>query len=307
MASGTVFTVTSPEPVEGQPVPNSTVHVLGSHLEPGRTTTSGPATRSVAVDPTRKRLYTVNGVGGLSMLDATSLQTLATAQFDLHLLDVAVDPAAGLVYVSQWSIPGGKVHVLRADDLSVVATVTESGGFHGPQGLAVDADAQRVYVARDFRSGGPSGPVVTALSVIRRVPGGQHVIERTVPLGEPAVQPIDVAVDGPANLVFVAGLGSAQVHPRLIVLDRSTHVVLGHERIPGPARAVAARPGTGLAYVVGEAGLTVVDGRTRTRELTLKLGRQPHAVAVDPDTGATYVGDRIDGTITRIDAMDGLG
>ncbi|HEY7487246.1 MAG TPA: YncE family protein [Streptosporangiaceae bacterium] len=307
VGGGVVYAASCAPKIQGAPLPSGHVHALGSHLEPGVTAPAGKLTRSVAVNPATNRLYVVNDAESVTMLDATTLQPLATQPLGFGLADVDIDPGAGLVYVSQWLVTGGKVHVFRADDLTKVGVVTEASGFHGPQGIAVDAAAQRVYVARDFLSGGPDGPVVTALSVIRRLPDGQHIVERTVPLGEPAVQPIDVAVDVPAGLVYVAGLGSAQTPPRLLVLDRATCAVLGHVLIPGPARAVAAHPGTGVAYVVGEAGLTVVDAVDRTRQITLPIGAQPGAVTVEPESGVCYVGDLHDGTLTRIDPLDGLG
>jgi DNA-binding beta-propeller fold protein YncE len=58
---------------------------------------------------------------------------------------------------------------------------------------------------------------------------------------------------------------------------------------------------------VGEAGVSVVDGNNLAALLTIPLGRQPFAVAVDADTGVTYAGDRLDGTIHRIDAIPGIG
>jgi DNA-binding beta-propeller fold protein YncE len=308
-AGGVVYAAGGPPQAAGEPPVSGTLFTLGSHLEPDQTAPGGQHTRSVAVDPVRNRLYVVNSAVGVAMLDATTLQTLAAVTLGRGLIDVAVDPATGLVYVSQsLTGPGGGVHVLSADDLAKVALVTEPSGFYGPHGLAVDSAAQRIYVARDFRLGGPCAPAVTALSVIHRRDDGRHVIERTVPLGEQAVRAIDVAVDPAAGLVYVAGLGGADLSPRLMVLDRAKHTLLGHVPIPGgSARAVAARPGTGMAYVVGEGGLTVVDAAGRAREITHRLGRRPWTVAVDPDTGVAYVGDRVDGTVTRIEPLDGIG
>jgi DNA-binding beta-propeller fold protein YncE len=163
----------------------------------------------------------------------------------------------------------------------------------------------RVYVAQTFHSGGPNDPVVNELSSLS-LEGGL-VFERKVELGGPGAQPVDVAVDAPSELLFVSTLGNPNHHPGVYVVDRQTFEVRGKVPTPRVARAVACRPGTGLAYAVGEGGLTVIDGHNLAALTTVPLGQQPFAVAVDPTTGVAYVGDRFGGTLTRIDAIAGLG
>ena len=163
-------------------------------------------------------------------------------------------------------------------------------------------------MARAFRSGGPDGPVVSGYAVIFQRPDGGYGVS-SVNLGEPLVQPVDVAVDAPAELGFVAALGGpSTVPPQLIIFNRAgLPTVRGRVRLPGNPHGVAVLPGTGIAYVATDAGLCLVDGRSETLELTIPLDRGPTSIAVDPATGVTYVGDRFEGSVTRIDTAAILG
>jgi DNA-binding beta-propeller fold protein YncE len=311
VGNGIVYATVAPQVIEGTPPPASgTLHRLGQHLEPGVATTVTPGARNLAVDPLNKWLYAVTQNDSVRRYDAETLQQLAAAPIGSGAWDVAVTPGGKVVYVSRWQVIGGAVFVLKADDLSQLALLTKSPttpGFHGTLGLAADPDGKRAYVARSFRSGGPGGPVVTGHSiVVARPAGGFAVVDST--LSEPLIQPVDVAVDAPAGLVFLACLGGGGVHPRLLIFNRDGVPALqGTVLLPGSARAVAALPGTGMAYVATDDGLCLVDGKARTLELTLPLGPAPTVIAVDPDSGATFVGDRVDGTVRRVDTAAILG
>jgi hypothetical protein len=215
--------------------------------------------RRPATDPVRNRRYVVHrgpeGVG-VSMVDAMTLKSLTHRVLGSGVHGVAVDPAAGLVYVSHWT--GRKVIVLRADDLSPVDEIGD-GTFSGPLGMAVDPACKRIYVARTNRSFEPD---VEALSVIQRHATGEHTVDRTIPLG-PSVQPWDVALDVPAGLVYVLGLGDSGVPPQVIVLDRQSLDELGRVPVAGTPTAVTALPGTGIAHVAMDTSVLVVDGRRR--------------------------------------------
>lgn len=49
-----------------------------------------------------------------------------------------------------------------------------------------------------------------------------------------------------------------------------------------------------------------VDTNRMEHALTVPLDRQSHSVAVDAATGTAYVGDRLEGTISRVEAPSGL-
>ena len=310
VGNGVVYASVAPQSTQGTPAPASTLHRLGQHLEPGLTATVSPGARSLAVDPTTKRLFAVTTNHSVRRLDPVTLQQQATAPIGFGAWGVAVAPGGQLVYVSRWLVSGGAVFVLRAEDLAQLALLTASPttpAFHGTLGLAADPDGKRAYVARSFRSGGEQGPVVTGHSrIFPRPTGGFAVADST--LSEPLIQPVDVAVDDKAGLVFLACLGGGGVHPRLLVYNRDGVPTLQRTvLLPGSARAVAALPGTGMAYVATDDGLCLVDGKAGTLELTLPVGPGPTVIAVDPESGATFVGDRADGTVRRIDTAAILG
>jgi DNA-binding beta-propeller fold protein YncE len=224
--------------------------------EVGRTTV-GPVTKGIATDPTRNRIYLVDGGNpdaGITMFDGKTLEKLGYHELHAGLHDVAVDAAAGLVYVTHWI--GRRVFVLRADDLAPVDVIGD-GVFTGALGLAVDPATKRIYVARTYRSGEPN---VEALSVIQRHATGEHTIDRTIPLGT-LVQPWDVALDAEAGLLYVLGLGANTTPPQLVVLDLQSLDELGRVLVGGLPLAVTARPGTGVAHVAVGKGVVVVDGR----------------------------------------------
>jgi DNA-binding beta-propeller fold protein YncE len=310
VADGAVFASVNPQVVPGTPAGPGSIRRLGQHLEQTGVVSSFPGARSVATDPVHRRLYTVTQNDAVRMYDLDNLQLLASHPIGFGAFDVAVDPGSELVWVSRWRVEGGAVLVLRGQDLSPVTEITDSPSadlFHGTEGLAADPDGIRAYVARSFRSGGPDGPVATAYSImLKDAAGGYSVAD--LELSDPLIQPVDVAVDAPSGLVFVAGLGGGGTHPQLLVISRDgAPAVKGVVLLPGSARAVATRPGTGFAYVATDDGLCLVDGRSRTLELTVPLGPAPTVVAVDPTSGATFVGDRVDGTVRRVDTAAILG
>ena len=94
-----------------------------------------------------------NGTGSSSvtMLDADTLQTLAERVVGMHV-DVEVDSAAGLVYVSLFG--AAKIMILSADDLSIKGEVVDPVRMRRPHGLAVFPDVggdAMIYVARTVR------------------------------------------------------------------------------------------------------------------------------------------------------------
>jgi DNA-binding beta-propeller fold protein YncE len=283
-----------PEEPIGGPEFNG-LHAVRPDLTPIREREIGVWPRSIAVDDQRRRVYVVHG-STVSALDAGTLATVATQTIGINASMVAVDPAADLVYVTRYS--HGTVHVLRGADLSVVQIFGDKPTLRGCLGVAVHPEGGRLYVARNFRIAEPTATAVT--SIVRR-PDGSHVIDRDAPFGPAHLQPHAVAVDGPAGLVFVACQGGGGVHPTLLTLDAQTLATVSTVVVPGPGMSVAARPGTGIAYLACYSGLVLVDGRAGSIALTVKAGSHPQGVAVDPVTGTAYLTDRSDRTVTRIE------
>lgn len=132
-------------------------------------------------------------------------------------------------------------------------------------------------------------------------------------LSADGTQPVDVAVDTTHKLIFVSCLGGNDIAPSLIVLEHPTMAVLHRVRLFSGGRAVESRSGSGLAYVAGEAGLTIVDGRAGVVATRFQLGDihlnqgLPFSLAVDQVTGTAYVGTRDEATLFRVDAPTDAG
>jgi DNA-binding beta-propeller fold protein YncE len=284
----------------GQP---GLLHHRSADLASVRQAEIGAQPRSLAFDPQRKRIYVAHSDPrnlGVSMLDAGTLQTLAEQRVG-GMLDIQVDVAAGLVYTSRFN--PGLIEVLSADDLSPVAQITDADGrLRRLHGMAVVPGADggaHLYVARIARG---VENEESALTQIRRQPDGSHTVVRSLRFAEVGTQPIDVAVDPVHNMIFVACLGGGGVPAQLIVLEHPTMNELGRVRLLSTGRAVATRPGSAAAHVVGEAGLMVIDGASCSLVSRVQTGGFPLAVAVDPVSGTTHVGRRDDATVVRVDA-----
>ncbi len=272
----------------------SAVHALRGDLSPIGERPIGFWPRAFAVDSSRGRVYVVHG-STVTALNAATLVPVASATIGINASMVAVDVAADLVYVSRYS--HGTVHVLRGADLSVVQVFGDKPTLRGCLGIAVHPAGGRLYLARNFRI---ASPTATAVTMIERRPDGSHAIVRDRTVGPELLQPHEVAVDGPAGLVFVSCQGGGGVHPTLLTLDAATLQPISSVAVPGPCLSVAARPGTGIAYLAGYPGLVLVDGRAGSIALTVKAGSLPQGVAVDAVTGTAYLTDRNDHSVTRI-------
>lgn len=284
----------------GQP---GIVHHRSADLASVRQAEIGAQPRSLAFDPQRKRIYVAHTAPhalGVSMLDAGTLETLAEQRIG-GMLDVQVDVAAGLVYSSRFN--PGLIEVLSAEDLSRVAQITDADGrlrrLHGMAVVSSPDGGAHLYVARIARGVEDEESAVTQ---IRRHPDGSHTVERSLRFAEVGTQPIDIAVDPVHNMVFVSCLGGGGVPAQLIVLEHPTMNELGRVRLLSTGRAVATRPGSATAYVVGEAGLMIIDGTSNSMVSRVQTGGFPLAVAVDAVTGTTHAGRRDDATLVRIDA-----
>lgn len=282
----------SADPVVGT---QSTVHALRGDLTPLGEQPIGFWPRAFAVDERRGRVYVVHG-STVTAMNAGTLAPLASATIGINASMVAVDVAADLVYVTRYS--HGTVHVLRGADLSVVQVFGDKPTLRGCLGIAVHPDGGRLYLARNFRI---ATPTATAVTMVERRPDGSHVVVRDRTVGPELLQPHEVAVDGPAGLVFVSCQGGGTVHPTLLTFDARNLQPISSVPVPGPGLSVAARPGTGVAFLAGYPGLVLVDGRAGSIALTVKAGSLPQGVAVDPVTGTAYLTDRTDHSVTRVD------
>ncbi len=294
----TLFVTHSPVNTPDAPAgegPGNSVHAYRADLTELSSRPIGFWPRSIDVDASRGRLYVVYGPT-VVLLDTKTLATKAEHLIGGNATNVAVDTRAELAYVTRYS--HGTLHVLRGADLQPVEVFGTLQTLRGCIGMALDPARSLIYVARNFRI---AEPTATAVTRIVRRSNGTHAIDRDVTVGPTGLQPQSIALDAKAGLVFVGCLGGGDVHPAMLVLDANTLATLHTVRLPAGAQWVASREGSGIAYVTTSVGLHVLDGRNGRLGITIKAGKHPQAVAVDPVTGVAYVVDRVDHSLTRVE------
>ena len=262
--------------------------------------TVGVGPRSVAVDPVRKLAYVVNsGVMGdvqnfnVMVVDLVIRKVVDQIEIGQGPIDVAVNVGLNRVYVSNPF--AGRIEVIDGATRTKLAPIPIGPG---PQGLAVDETRDLVYVAVTKRGGGQ--PEIARLASFLDNGVTRPRVLPSVHLGDPSIQPVDVAVDPGANRVYVAGLGTATAEPPSVtVVDGATRQIVTRIRNRGPVRAIAVHPEQGLVIAVGDRGVDLIDpGRLEVvRQIDVGL---PFSVA--PGTGSSrqfYVGDFITGELSR--------
>lgn len=256
----------------------------------------GYGPRSVAINPVTNRLYVANAGTGqpadytISVLDARSMQRITDIPTGQGPVDVAVNPRTNRVYAAN----SYQERILVFDGATNTPRTPIVTG-PGTAGLAVDPSRNTVHVALTHRP----EPFVTA--VASYVDDGVHqpVALAPVPLGDPLVQPGDVAVDPGTNRLYVAGLGGNAVHPRLLVVDATNRTLEKEIPLAGPGRAVAINPDAHEVYVSAQSSIAVVD--TVSLEIVRKMpASAAFSVASDVGPGRLlWFGDFVDGTLSR--------
>jgi YVTN family beta-propeller protein len=191
-------------------------------------------------------------------------------------LGVAVDPAAGTVYVANSG--AGTVSVIDEATNAVTATITVGSD---PDAVAVNSTAGTVYV-----TDGGAGTV----SVIDEA---TNAVTATITVGS---DPDAVAVDPSAGTVYVSNFGSGTVS----VIDAATNTVTATITMPIPYSAqgaspsgVAVDPAAGTVYVNVNGGsnaglVAVIDAATNTRTAIIPIAYDTGGIAVDPAAGTVY-------------------
>jgi YVTN family beta-propeller protein len=211
---------------------------------------------------------------------------------------VAVDPAAGTVYVTNQS--DGTVSVVDEATSTVTATIPLGSGqlwAYYPEGVAVDPAAGTVYVANagyGFSDGGNLSVIDAATSTVTAT---------ILPFYNPPSAPADpwgVAVDPTANTVYVTNY---RQYGTVAVIDEATSGVTATIPVGSYPEGVAADPAAGTVYVANfDSGtVSVIDEATSTVTATIPVGSGPEGVAADPAAGTVYV-TSADGTVSVIDA-----
>ena len=213
------------------------------------------------------------------MIDAATRAVTATIPVGSGPFGVAVDPAAGTVYVTNNG--DGTVSVIDAATRAVTATIPVGSG---PDGVAVDPAAGTVYVTNN---GAGTVSVIDAAT---------RAVTATIPVGS---CPYGVAVDPAAGTVYVTNYRGATVS----VIDAATRAVTATIPVGPVPWEVAVDPAAGTVYVTngGPRTVSVIDAATRAVTATIPVGSDPSGVAVDPAAGTVYVTNSVNaGTVSVI-------
>jgi len=213
---------------------------------------------------------------------------------------VAVDPAAGTVYVA--NLGSNSVSVIDAATNTVTATIPVGTA---PDGVAVDPATGTVYVTNLGVDADPG--VSTDDGTVSVIDAATGTVTATVAVGS---YPAAVAVDPATGTVYVANENDASVS----VIDTATKTVTATIPVGGLAVAVAVDPAAGTVYVANGGGLSVIDAATGTVTATIGTVSPPTAVAVDPATGTVYLAttggtpvEVIDAATNTVTATIGVG
>jgi hypothetical protein len=288
-AAAVLAGVALPRPAEGQPAAHGLLIRFSPDLHKATQIEIGSEPRAIVHDPQRNKLYVLAGLA-VSILDADTLAVRAQREVGFTATDLAVDPAAGEVLVPQ--LGPGRVLVWSADDLTDRQIVTDL-----PAALRISCapGTDLAYVVHSSRADGIAG--VTQLR--RRRTGWTR--GATVQIDPAALVPQDVVFDPTLNRVHVACQGNLGAGAPSVRVYSATLQLLRDIPVPGPARALSGVPGSATLTVATDRGTIQVDTSTgAVGDLAAVDRKVPITVEVDPLSGTAYVGDRLDGSLTRL-------
>lgn len=233
----------------------------------------------LALDAAARRLYVSNGDKTLSMVDVTTMHTVATS-FDAGGTGVAVDPAVQRVFVAG----GDSFASVRTLDLSLDTFV----GVPFPEswfGVAVDPVLHRVYVT-NIDSSNPTLEVLDENDV--------SAILREVPL--PKVVRFALAIDPATHNILLASedpAGPPFANSELYVVDPNTLTIAQRAPLGGSPAGLVLAPTKHRIYVTDASGhrLLELDDQTFAIAQTSALPWEPALAALHPD-GHLYVAAR---------------
>ncbi|GAA4153777.1 hypothetical protein GCM10022286_00580 [Gryllotalpicola daejeonensis] len=241
------------------------------------TTTGQP--ESVVLSPDGSKLLVVNYVGGLQILDAQTLATLATI------------PASAAV-AGAWSADGTTVYFLR----SVSASSTELDVANGSSGAVISTKSiggfgsrPEIHVLDDGRlvANGSSSASVAIIDPIT-------MAVSTIATGLSAAT--SVAVDG--DVLWIATGSSAN---NLVEVDLTLGKVVGKwsSGVSTQAGSALSPDGRWLYLADASSGTVVVwDTQLGKAIATVPVGKSPRSVTVSADGKQVFVTDSGDSTVT---------
>jgi DNA-binding beta-propeller fold protein YncE len=241
-----------------------------------RTLPVGLAPSSVAVDNTAHDAFVANALSGsVSMVNTSTGQLVRTIHLAGAPVDVAVDPAADRLLVTE---SAGTVVVLGERSDQVLQTLA----LPGANQVAVDPQLHLAYVTAQ-NSG--------YLTVLDDVTG---TVVSTLDL---RASGFALAVDPAAGDVFVTG---GRVRCVMVVSEKSRRVV-ARVALPVAPYDIAADPVSGQVWVTAPTAGMVVDISATSRHIVhvrhTGPGSFPEGVAIDSGSNTAYITNADAGTV----------
>jgi YVTN family beta-propeller protein len=253
--------------------------------------------RSVAVNPVTRKIYVTNYSQksySLTVIDGNTLKVKKTISLGQVPTYVAVNSKTNRVYVS--NLFQRLIHVVDGATDEVIEPIMIGPGA---QGLAVDETTNTLYVALMNRS---FQPFVNGLGVVIDDPQHREILP-IVPIGPIGIDAQDVAVDPEHDRIYVSNQGNVGAGPpNVTVIHRQTLSVLKTIPLPGAVRQIALNSDAREVYVTTDRGnVQVINTTTLTVDRVIPVSKAPWGIdAVGGTARQVFVGDRSDGTITRL-------
>ena len=206
--------------------------------------------------------------------------TLATLALGMDTAGIAVDPALGKVYVTNYG--SGTLSIINVATLAVAATIPIG---QNPRRVLSNAARSRVYVTNDTTPG--------QLTVLD---GKNFGIVTTIPVGN---KPRALAADFLVNEIYVSNSTGNSVS----FVDTTANSVVATVAVGTGPGGLDVNHRLGKIYVASATDNTVsvIDQHTRTVK-TIPVGKSPSLARVAERIGMVYVNNVGDQTMSVIDS-----
>ncbi len=232
----------------------------------------------------------------IAVIDARANTVIATHPLALRVSDLAASPDGNLVYTSRNGADGGDLAVLDTATGRVGTVALPAAPRATTQCVRVSPDGSHLYVAAN----GPAGGQV----FVMRANGAPRVVN-TIRIGLP-VRDVALSPDGATAYVASCAPDSGAA---VDVIDTRSHTITRTRKvgeIGGVLTGLSVSGDGDRAYLVGDAGITVLCTLTHDIVGTVAVADQPSRVRESPDAKWLYVADYSGAvTVTPVGSITG--
>ena len=230
---------------------------------------------AVALNPRTDKFYAVSvHKGAVVVLDGEG-RSLSQVEVGAEPVAIAVNPEKNRIYVANGE--SGTMSVIDGATDKVIATVTV-GDL--PYAIAVNPASNKIYISKTF-------------SNVLTVVDGETNVASFLKIG---IQADAMAVDPVSSKLYL----TSYQDPEISSLDGANNQI---SKIAAQNHLweIASSPGRKIyAVSAGSANATIVDSKTHSTRL-VALGEIPCAIALDTNTGKTFVANYGSSNVTVID------